>query len=1166
MFPRLLLIANLCASLAASASASLLINELHAVNTGPRLNSGGATVGIEDVDGNSSDWLELFNPDAAAVNLGGWALSDDPALPGKWIFPDMNLASGGYLVVFASGKNRAFAGVQLHTNFRLRNSGTLQLSKPNGAGGWTIVHQFAPYPEQRERFSYGWLGSPGAGGTLGFFESPTPGSTNHSSQVSAFVAQPELNVSRGLYNSSQTVTLTSETPGATLLYTLDGREPTTAAATAVAPPSSNASPSVSLTISQVTSLRARAIKAGLGASDVVTHSYLFPGATLSQSSPPAPALSWGRSGADWQMDPRVTGHSESTSRCVEDDLRAIPTISVSMDWNDLFGGSTAIYPPASGVAREGVSRLASMELLNPESSKTAPNAVSGFHQDGRIQIFGGTSIARWNSNKLSFKFKFHRDLDYSVHGSDGARQFDNVILEARYNRVWSYGGTINPDAQRAASDYYGDALTGDLQRLMNGGTGVRTRPVHLYLNGLYWGMYLLHERPDEHFTAAYLGGEEDEWDIVKHGINEPGWLVAGQVIDASQPASDSNHTAGANYLALLNLVAADLSVAANYQAVAAKIDLERFIEYLLINFYVGNTDWASHNWYASYRRTLPQAKWQWHSWDAERIMESATVDVTNNGTTSGAINARGPTYIHEQLRSNSAYRLLFADVVHRHLFNGGVLTSPRIWQLFDAKMQIFSEALRAESARWGDSMASLRASPNTGLPYLRGVDWFAQRNWWQNTFFPARSNNTGTIASGSVLAQLKNRSLYPTVAAPVFSQHGGAAPVNYSLGMTNPNGTGTIYYTKDRSDPRDAATNGPACQAAIYSGAVVLPASATVKARVLAGGVWSALNEATFSIGTVPAAAGNVVISKIHYHPANPSPAEIAAGYTEDSMFEFIEVMNVSANRVNIGNLSFTAGVSTSLLASGVKELGSGERALFVANLSAFQMRYGTNLPIAGTFSVGTNLNNGGEMLTLSAGGAAIHSFAYDDEDLWPTAPDGSGAALVLMYPGSSNPAAGSSWRQSTVAGGAPGSDERLRFSSWQATHFPAAGASAAAAADPDSDGLPNFLELALGTDPRVATSRHAWAMHDVQLLNAGAGLSKYHVFSYRHVKAVEQVTLTLQASANLTAWTSGAEAVVSFGDAVDHGDGTETRSFRSAQPLSNASAGFFRVAAQYSP
>ena len=105
-----------------------------------------------DEDGAHPDWIELLNTTAAAVNLDGWWLSDDPAMPMKWRFPAVTLAGRGYLVVFASGKNRANPAATLHANFQLNNAGeSVLLTRPDGS----VASQFLNYPPQREDIGYG---------------------------------------------------------------------------------------------------------------------------------------------------------------------------------------------------------------------------------------------------------------------------------------------------------------------------------------------------------------------------------------------------------------------------------------------------------------------------------------------------------------------------------------------------------------------------------------------------------------------------------------------------------------------------------------------------------------------------------------------------------------------------------------------------------------------------------------------------------------------------------------------------------------------------------------------------------------------------------------------------------------------------------------------------
>ncbi len=125
-------------------AADPVISELQAIN---------ATT-LQDQDGDYSDWIEIRNPDVAAQNIAGWYLTDDLADLTKWQFPaNTVIDAGAHLVVFASDKDRAVSGSELHTNFRLSGDGEdLALVKPDGL---TVAQVFNPYPAQFEDQSYG---------------------------------------------------------------------------------------------------------------------------------------------------------------------------------------------------------------------------------------------------------------------------------------------------------------------------------------------------------------------------------------------------------------------------------------------------------------------------------------------------------------------------------------------------------------------------------------------------------------------------------------------------------------------------------------------------------------------------------------------------------------------------------------------------------------------------------------------------------------------------------------------------------------------------------------------------------------------------------------------------------------------------------------------------
>jgi hypothetical protein len=175
---------------------------------------------VHDEDGDSSDWIELFNPTGAAVNLGGWALTDDPKNLREWRFPNVTLVANSYLLVFASGKNRTNATGRLHTSFQLSAGGEfLALVDPLT----NIISSFTPnYPSQQTDVSYGRdRVSPEI---VGYFTTPTPGAPN--STVGAGFSPPvEFLENSGTFRTPFSLGLYTSSDNAAIRYTLDGSAP-----------------------------------------------------------------------------------------------------------------------------------------------------------------------------------------------------------------------------------------------------------------------------------------------------------------------------------------------------------------------------------------------------------------------------------------------------------------------------------------------------------------------------------------------------------------------------------------------------------------------------------------------------------------------------------------------------------------------------------------------------------------------------------------------------------------------------------------------------------------------------------------------------------------------------------------------------------------------------
>ena len=215
--------------------------------------------GLRDEDGSREDWLEVRNFGRDAMTLKGWGLGVDPRGTGRWIFPDRVLEAGGYLVVFASGKNRTNVAGTLHTGFKIpKSGGSLLLFKPDG----TVAGGFTNYPSQAADKSYGEV--PGITGAAGFFVTPTPGGKN-SEGGAGFSSAIEFSETSRTFQGSMGLVLATAHPGAEIRYTTNQTEPTLASEKYTGP----------LVLKGMAIIRARAFTPGLLPGPVRTEAF-FP--------------------------------------------------------------------------------------------------------------------------------------------------------------------------------------------------------------------------------------------------------------------------------------------------------------------------------------------------------------------------------------------------------------------------------------------------------------------------------------------------------------------------------------------------------------------------------------------------------------------------------------------------------------------------------------------------------------------------------------------------------------------------------------------------------------------------------------------------------------------------------------------------------------------------
>lgn len=943
---------------------------------------------LVDGDGDSPDWIEIQSLAEEPLSLDGWFLTDDPEEPRKWRFPAVMLAPDEFLLVFASGKDRTAPDAGLHTNFKLSAKGEyLALVQPDGE---TVAHRYSEFPAQRVDVSYGV----DRDGELAFFVAPSPGRTN-SEGLRGVLAQPTCEPSRGFYEAPFRVELMAGPSGGELFYTLDGSTPSREHGRAYRGP---------IAVETTTVLRARAFKEGFLTGPTATHTYVFVRDVAKQgNTPPGYPSTWtakkGPLPADYEMDPEIAAHP-SYAAVLDDSLLAVPTISLVTEIGNLFDPERGIYQHTKMHGMEW-ERPVSVEWLDPDGRE-------GFQTDAGIRIQGGSSRTPRKSPKHSFRLAFRKiygpaRLRFPIFQDGRAvEEFDTLILRAEFNQSWIHHNS-GMGNQRARGQFVRDQWMKDSQRAM-GHPSPHATYAHLYVNGLYWGLYSPNERANAEFGAAYEGGDADEYDATN----------SGNLIDGSLKAYD----------AVFRLAEGATEENSVYQALREWVDIDSFIDYMILNQYAGNRDRDSHNWYSIHRRD--GGGLQYISWDAESIF------IRKDDNRLSLDEARAPSGLFRRLMRNRQFARRFADRAHRHLTGDGLLTPERVKERWERRARQVFDAVVAESARWGDYRRDV--DPRGEPPELleRDVQWVEERRRVLEEVVPERT--------ALVLEQYRKQGYYPSVEAPRLSQYGGTIPADFEVLVSAPRGQ--VYYTLDGTDPlgADGRSSAAALQIDAAGARVRLRATTHVRARAVFDEEWSALTEALFS------RSAGLRVSEVMFHSSNRSPHPAAGNsatgnsatgnsaaptsaapnperdsQAEDHKVDFLELTNVSGHTLDLAGVRVAGAVEFTFAPEGQPRLEPGGVLVLVDDITAFEKRYGASTArVVGEYD--GRLSNSGETLTIfGAGGETILRFAYKDH--WYPVTDGRGASLVVVDP-KADPAAWSlreMWRPSQVSGGSPG-------------------------------------------------------------------------------------------------------------------------------------------------
>ncbi len=548
-----------------------------------------------------SDWIELFNTSSAEVDMKGWHLSDDEANPAKWTFPSVKIPAGGFLLVMASGKDLVTVtdSSYLHTNFNISSDGeAVFLADTAGK----IVHQTdtLPVPCNASR----GLASDSTGGWV-FFAEPTPGKANTTkAYASSATTSVKFSPEGGFQSAALTVTLSTEgnTP---IYYTLDCTEPTACDSLLYTGP---------IAVDSTTVIRAMTFNGDLMPGQPSTQSYIFP------------------SRLHWLYRQLETGEviTERHVYFIDDsvDIDAlIEHLNNGGDILDFARDSVMAYNPH--IVQEHPSKfdlpvvslttapinlwdsLTGIYVFGPNATYVEPYYGANFHQDWerpvhvelywtdgskRLDQDAGIKIAgAWSRSNSQKSFALHARNAY------GKKYFETKLFdELDIERFKSF--VLRDSGNDAGSTFFRDAMITHL--VAHNNVDIQAyQPAVVYLNGEYWGILNMREKLNEYYIEShYPHVDHDKVDILA-GKGEGITASEGDLTD---------------YDAMMNFINShDLTDDANYQQVAAQIDVDEYIEYLVTEIYGGNDDWP-HNNVKMWKSKKNGGRWRWMLYDTDQ--------------------------------------------------------------------------------------------------------------------------------------------------------------------------------------------------------------------------------------------------------------------------------------------------------------------------------------------------------------------------------------------------------------------------------------------------------------------------------------------------------------------------------------------------------------------
>lgn len=668
----------------------------------------------------------------------------------------------------------------------------------------------------------------------------------------------------------------------------------------------------------------------------------------------------------------------SDEQMIEDALLALPTVSLAAD-------AIPVEP--------NMSHLASVEWIMPDYSE-------GFQVNALLGHRGpfGTDLALGTASFcVSFEDAVQSPTLFDTAHHTTHSGF-NLVTPAQ--DTWPGGGGLYASHVR-------DLFSLDLQAQV-GQPSLLNRFCHLYVNAQYQGLFQMQEQVTALARRTYPDAPAESLDILQTSPDG----IATIAVQGTRDALDRLYAemqAGLGDMSRYYRIQGMEPDGQGNPQYERLLDVDNLIDFMLIEYFTGDTNGPGsrlnqgrpNHILALYHRDNPDG-FKWLQYNSECSLGLGHVGAAQasqgNMVTPLASNTMPGLegfschVLHEHLMAhNSDYRMRFADRVNEHFLDSGRFTETSARSLIRERVDQIDTAMVAQAARWGDA----DHSHATWLTEIDRLIFGTEDHQGQ----PDSRVLTGRTQT--VLAQLEAVSWIPNVATPEISQPSSQVLPGSEIEVTATQGT--LYITVDGADPR-ASGGGLNPSAQVYSGPVTLWDTTQIKARILVDQTWSALSQATFVTEDI---TGRLRISEIM-----PSPEAVDTDY--------IELKNIGTTPINLNQVRLEGVVDFTFPAMTLQPTSS---VLVAQDLTAFEARYGTDLPVAGQYC-GTLTDTGGRLKLRDPIGQVIHDFFYDTA--WYMITQGQGYSLTVRPEALVTPAAYSdmtSWRPSQAEGGSPGQD-----------------------------------------------------------------------------------------------------------------------------------------------